>query len=362
MPKQPDITLPTLENAETVDAPYVGDFPLPDFTRSDPASDSLSYCDVSPEDLQTYIDSLCRLGFSYVGSDWVKYLFGGGVLVTLWDSTDADGQCSLHIENERKTTGGVTADALKPLLARSDFFGSVFAMEQTPDRLYDALGAQRFLALLPVSDGSSEYYVRSFLVARNGALALSGGEWICTDADADGRTEFVELCSGPTSGIDSLRLTAYEITDGTPVADGTTVIVPEDRKQYTLTEENGKIFLQSSDQTSRHSATLSGGLFQVEGMTLSGGNFYQYLPTDMGLDLYVWQTDEEFFCGLLPSTVRARFDGELNALHPVTLEEMRLILTQYPIRPYLSFIDHISGDPVTFTEDQKKEIQQRLFG
>lgn len=361
------LTEPTSDTAEEPAEPVYEPVPMPEFSRSE--TNDTQYCDVTPEALQSYIDTLCSQGFTCVGDEWVKYLYRSNVILALVNNTSADGTINLTVANAKKTPGGVTAEEVKPLLAKSYYFGSEFIMEQTPDELYEALGAQRFLVLYPITYGGSlspTYVIREFLVAPFGAQLLYGSEFICSDVDADGRTELVTLGPGPTSGIFTLTLTAYEIIEGYPVVDGKSVLMPGRWGACSLTEQDANACLRFVPNDSGTEMIcpfrLSDGEFQVDGMAQWGGSDYANLLAYKGLDLYVWQTDGEFYCGLLPSISRYRFEGELNALAPVTLERMKEILAEYPARPYLSFISRPSGSPVTFSEEQRKEIQERLFG
>ncbi len=63
---------------------------------------------------------------------------------------------------------------------------------------------------------------------------------------------------------------------------------------------------------------------------------YFGLPTDKGLEVYVWQLAENsYFCGLLPGQNLHYSDNRLWNLKPTTIEEMKYILGTYDINPNL---------------------------
>lgn len=59
---------------------------------------------------------------------------------------------------------------------------------------------------------------------------------------------------------------------------------------------------------------------------------YFDLPTDKGLEVYVWSfANNNYNCGLLPARETAYSDIEIDSLKPATMEEMRAIIACYDI-------------------------------
>lgn len=362
------ITTPT----ETT-APDYGDIPLPEFSQLQP--NSLSYCDVTPEALQAYIDLLCAQGFQYVGDEYSKFLYRDDAIINISDNSKSYGECGLQIDLAKKADGGTNVEAVKARLSNEGESDILFVMEQTPDELYKACGAQLFLALFPMDDDlilSPKYYIAKYLATDRGFLPFpSYAEFLCDDLDADGRTELLVKSPGPTSGVYTVSLTAYEIIDGVPVVDGASLLWPKEWADYSLTERDGQPQLRvAPDEDSKepgYPVTLYDNTLQADGIDCRQAIPYLSLPTDKGLEVYVWQVGGDYACGLMMGTNRNKIPSEINELLPVSLETMHQILSEYEIsRSCISvyFTDRPATDTEfikTVSQTEREEVLSRLF-
>lgn len=143
-------------------------------------------------------------------------------------------------------------------------------MTQTPIDLFEQTGAQQFLALFPVADDniiSRRYYMEAFIAAPQGVMLISMySDLFFSDLDSDGRTEILQLVPGPTSGVCTFTLSAYEIVDDTPVIDGSTILGPVKWADYSLKEQDGKVYLSADSKGTLYPVSLSQGTIHVEGL------------------------------------------------------------------------------------------------
>lgn len=201
------------------------------------------------------------------------------------------------------------------------------------------------------------------------------------DIDNDGIPENIFVTPGPTSGLFSITLTATE--NGMPEYQNT---FTTEWFQYELrTEPDGSVVLAGTGNNDKEivmqigveddNIVLSGNAdFLYWGSTDSNTlsqvrkNYPQYLnlPTDKGLEVYVWQNGG-WRCGVRSGTNRNAELSELQAFGDgVTIEEMAIILGTYGIPKeeiaiLYNYNPALSGEnPTTPTAQQQAYIEEIL--
>ena len=205
------------------------------------------------------------------------------------------------------------------------------------------------------------------------------------DIDGDGIIELCAVSFGPTSGLFTFVVTAYENNipeyqnifntewfdydfrkepDGSVVLAGMTQGSEPEEVVYRISVQDGQIVLNDGTENAWYWGNVSENTLSA---VRTKYPHFMNLTTDKGLEVYVWN-NHNWRCGVRSGTNRNPTVQELQSFgQGATLEEMAVILGSYGISSdsisiLYTYDPAFSGAyPNTPTEDQQEFIRQQLL-
>lgn len=197
---------------------------LPDFPYKTNGDDYVSYENVSVEDFEAYIDSMCNNGFVSSRDEYSVLLYNDHVFMDIWNSTFNNGYFNMHAITEKinENSSALTNEEAMRVIDDDRVF---LVSEQTTDDFYEATGAQYFYAPIhnfDIYDDSRRipenagYHIAKFIVNENNFVSVDNAirPPVVCDINNDGIRDIVVLGYGPTSGIFTITLSLFNIIDG----------------------------------------------------------------------------------------------------------------------------------------------------
>lgn len=201
---------------------------LPEFPYESIDGNYIVYNDISVDDFEAYIDSMCDNGFECIrNGSYSVFLYNDDTYLDIWNSTFSNGYFNILITTEKDNANpsALTNEAAITVIDDDRIF---LLSEQTPDGFFEATGVQYFYAPIdrfeydgnvPKLPENAGYINAKLLVSDKGSIfidnAISSPQ-VC-DINKDGITDIIVLGYGPTSGVFTITLSVINFIDGVPV-------------------------------------------------------------------------------------------------------------------------------------------------
>ena len=226
---------------------------LPDLPYSVIDNNYIAYEDVSVDELDSYIDSMCKKGFESSKDEYSVLLYNEEYFITIRNNTLDNGSFNITLFKEEINDNPLALsneEAMKIINDDRLFLVS----EQTPEGFFEATGAQYFFAPIhnfdiypeelcfPVNSG---YHIAKYIVTKKNAVGLDSvisSPLVC-DINEDGVTDIIVLGYGPTSGLFTISLSMFSIVEGEIVYESSIIYNIRHGEVDICLNENNKPYL-----------------------------------------------------------------------------------------------------------------------
>ncbi|HBL84398.1 MAG: hypothetical protein A2Y17_04775 [Clostridiales bacterium GWF2_38_85] len=200
-------------------------FTEPEFDLERHEYDYYEYSNVTSDELAEYIDTLKNEGFECQKGEYTYFLYKDNVIIRITDNTSDYKYFTLsfYIGIETAREGSLTAEQANDIIGIDDNH----LIEYYILDLYEKTDAQLFYVLS--RDTETNLWPQKYLVTSKEAIDLtrSFDKFICGNIDDDPEYELISLDYGPTSGLFTFGVSAYDVDNGEINLEYSRIFFPE---------------------------------------------------------------------------------------------------------------------------------------